>query len=350
MRVIVNRNHGGHVPPHECENGLPAPAYESPGRIEAVRAALASRGGYTFEEGRFVDERTVLALHEPAYVEFLRSTSAELARAPAGAPRFAIPSVFPYGRETPRYRGKAQAGLFCFDTYTPITPGTFDAALSSASAACHGADLLAQGVEHSLYVLARPPGHHAERGRCGGYSYLNNAALAADRLSRFGPVAILDLDVHHGNGAQHLFYDRRDILVVSLHGDPDYLFPHFSGFADETGTGEGLGFNRNFPLPPGTCERAYRPALETALETIGRFQPAFLLVSFGTDAHEADPIGGFKLQTAFFATMGVLVRQLALSTLIVQEGGYNLETIGECAAEFLEAFRNASPGTLSNAK
>ena len=177
-----------------------------------------------------------------------------------------------------------------------------------------------------------------KRGRCGGYSYFNNAAIAANRLANDGPVAVLDLDVHHGNGTQHLFYDRSDVLVVSLHGDPDHLFPHFSGFEDETVKLPGLGFNRNFPLPPGTGVRVYRPALEKALEVIGRFRPAFLVVSLGT-RHQADPIGGFKLPTEFFRSMGEAVRQLNLPTLIVQEGGYNLETIGDCVAEFLAASR-----------
>lgn len=339
MRVIVNSGHARHAPPQECENGLPTAPYEAPGRIDAIRAALDARGGFTFDESPTVAEESLFALHDPAYVAFLRETSTELAKAPKDSPAFAIPSVFPFGPSPPRNRGKARAGIFCFDTYTAITAGTYAAALSSASAAIAAADLLANGIERSAYALARPPGHHAERGRCGGYSFFNNAALVADRLAKLGRVAVLDLDVHHGNGTQHLFYDRSDVLFVSIHGDPDYLFPHFSGFADETGTGAGLGCNSNLPLPPGTGVRIYRPALEHALEEIGRFRTAFLVVSFGTDAHEADPIGGFKLPTDFFATMGRLVRQMDLPTLVVQEGGYNLKTIGECAEKLLTAFQ-----------
>src|SRR5688572_6533379 len=171
-------------------------------------------------------------------------------------------------------------GEFCFDTYTPLVAGTFDAALRTASAAVLAADAVAAG-ERVVYALGRPPGHHAERARCGGYSYLNGTALAADRLSRLGSVAVLDVDVHHGNGTQHLFYDRPDVLTVSVHGDPAGLFPYFSGYAEETGTGRGLGFNRNLPLPPKTDDACYQPALETALDAINRHRPAFLVVALG---------------------------------------------------------------------
>jgi acetoin utilization deacetylase AcuC-like enzyme len=322
---------------------VPTRPFEVPVRVAAIRAALVAAGGFTFEEAPPLDEFRVMALHDPAYVAYLRETSDALARPARGMPNFAIPSVFPYspGGAAGSPRGKARAGHYCFDTYTPIVAGTFAAALASASAALHGAELLAQDAERSLYVLGRPPGHHAERFRCGGYSYFNNAALAADRLAPLGRTAVLDLDVHHGNGTQHLFYDRPEVLVVSLHGDPAHLFPHFSGYAEETGTGPGLGCNLNLPLPPGTNARTYRPALETACAAIVRFRSEFLVVSLGTDAHEADPIGGFKLPQEYFREMGQAVRALALPTLIVQEGGYNLATIGACVREFLAPFQTS---------
>jgi acetoin utilization deacetylase AcuC-like enzyme len=337
MRVILNAKHAAHVPPHEADNGTPVPPWEVPARVAAIRAALEARGRFTFEESPPVAEDAVMGLHHPAYAAYLRETSAGLARARGESPRFVVPSVFPYGPAPKARGGRATRGAYCFDTFTPITPGTFAAALGGAAAALRAADLIAGGTERAVYVLTRPPGHHAEADRCGGYSYLNNAALAADRLSKLGPVAVLDLDVHHGNGTQHLFYDRADVLTVSVHGDPEHLFPYFSGFGDETGTGRGLGLNRNLPLPPGTGDRKYRPALEAALEAVGTFRPAALVVSFGADAHEADPIGGFRLSTEFFAKMGALVRQLDVPTVVVQEGGYNLEVIGDCVAGFLGA-------------
>ncbi|MDB5306903.1 MAG: aphA [Gemmataceae bacterium] len=335
MRVIVNRHQAAHAPPQETDNGLPVPPWEVPDRVAAIRAALEVRGGFVFEDAPPGDADAVTGLHDPAYVTYLRETGAELAKARGAAPRFVVPSVFPFG-PAPRVRGgRAARGGYCFDTFTPITAGTYAAALGGAAAALRAADLVAGGGDRAVYVLTRPPGHHAEKARCGGYSYLNNAALAADRLSKLGPVAVLDLDVHHGNGTQHLFYHRADVLTVSVHGDPELLFPYFSGFEDETGTGPGLGFNRNLPLPPGTGERKYRPALETALEVVSGFRPAFVVVSFGVDSHEADPIGGFRLPTEYFAKMGAGVRQSGVPVVVVQEGGYNCDVLGACAAKFL---------------
>lgn len=330
MRVIVNARHAGHVPKNEFDNGALCPAWDVPGRVEAIRTALERRPGFAFEDAPPLPDDVRVPLHDAAYVSYLRETSAAL------KPNDAVyPSVFPFRTTAQPLGPKALRGAYGFDTYTPILAGTFAAALGSVSAALRGAELIASG-EPSAYVLTRPPGHHAEHARYGGYSYLNSAAIAADHLAQRGSVAVLDLDVHHGNGTQHLFYDRADVLAVSIHGDPTVLFPFFSGFADETGTGAGLGFNHNLPLPHGSGVRNYRPAVKAALEIIGSFKPAFLVVSFGTDTHEADPIGGFRLPTEEYAKLGGAVKQLGLPTLIVQEGGYNCTTIGDCVAGFLE--------------
>lgn len=326
MRVIWNPRHAVHAPPLEVEEGSVTPPFEVPARFDAIHRALNAKGGFTFEEPPPIAVEELFALHDPDYVAYLRDGAS------------GMPSVFPYGPNPRPRSAKTRKGMYCFDTYTPITSGTFDAALGGAAAALHGAELLATGVEQKLYVLTRPPGHHAERARCGGYSYFNNSALVANRLAKLGPVAVLDLDVHHGNGTQHLFFDRADVLTVSLHGDPIHLFPYFSGFADETGTGSGLGFNLNLPLPAASTEREYEPALAAAVERIAKFRPAFLVVPFGADAHESDPIGGMKLPTEHFAEMGRIVNQLGLPTLVVLEGGYNLDTLGPCVAAFLSGF------------
>ena len=336
MRVILNPKHEPHAPPGEVENGAVIPCYECPERLTAVRAALEAAGGYTFEEPPVADEEALAAIHDPAYVAYLRETAAELRRARGGTPRIQWPTVFPYG-PNPRAAGnRALRGQFCFDTYTPVLGGTFAAALGGASAALHAAELVAAGTERQVYVLTRPPGHHAERDRCGGYCYFNNAALAGDRLAKLGKVAVLDVDVHHGNGTQHIFNDRADVLTVSVHGDPAALYPFFSGFADETGTGPGLGFNLNVPLPPGTTAKEYRPALAAALEAVAKFGPAFVVLAFGADTHESDPLGGFKLPTGYFREMGTAVRELGLPTVVTQEGGYNLDAIGPCVVEVLK--------------
>ncbi len=341
MRVILNPKHADHAPPGEVEGGAVIPSYEAPGRFDAIRAALEAAGGFCFEELAKPSETCVAAVHDAAYVAYLREASVEAKRARDPAAKQLWPTVFPFG-PNPRATGtRALSGQYCFDTYTPILPGTFAAALGGANAAARAADLVAEGAERAVYVLTRPPGHHAEPDRCGGYCYFNNAAVAAERLSKRGPVAVLDLDVHHGNGTQHIFYSRADVLTVSVHGDPAALYPYFSGFADETGTGAGLGFNLNLPLPPGTGVKEYRPALATALDAVRRFEPSFLVFAFGADAHEADPIGGFKLPTKFFAEMGAAVRELGLPTVVVQEGGYNLATLGGCVAEVLKGLRAA---------
>lgn len=331
VRVIGNPAHAAHVPPHEVDNGTIVPPWEVPARYEAIRAALAARGGYAFEDAPPVAPDAACALHDPGYVAYLRDTAAALA-----VGEWVMPSVFPFAPGAARGE-KARRGTYGFDTFTAITAGSFVAALGGVAAALRGVDLIASRSERMVYALTRPPGHHAERARCGGYSFLNSAALAADALSKHGPVAVLDLDVHHGNGTQHLFYARADVLTVSIHGDPAELFPYFSGFADETGTGAGLGLNLNLPLPLGTDAAGYRPALAAALERVAAFRPAFLVVPFGTDAHEADPIGGLRLPTGFYAELGAAVRAFGAPTLVVQEGGYDVATTGECVAAFLAA-------------
>jgi acetoin utilization deacetylase AcuC-like enzyme len=335
MRVILNSKHEAHAPPGEFENGAVIPCYECPARLAAIKTSLETASGFTFQEAPLAPEEVLTTVHDAAYIAYLRETSAELRRARGNTPKVQWPTVFPYG-PNPRAAGnRALRGHFCFDTYTPVTGGTFAAALGGASAALVATELLLSGAERKVYVLTRPPGHHAERDRCGGYCYFNNSALAANALVHAGKVAILDLDVHHGNGTQHIFYDRADVLTVSVHGDPATLYPFFSGYADETGTGPGLGCNLNMVLPPGTGPKEYRPALAAAVEAIARFQPAFLVLAFGADSHETDPIGGFKLPTGFFREMGLAVRELGLPAVVIQEGGYALETIGGCVVGFL---------------
>ncbi len=303
-----------------------------------IRSALEAIGSYRFEEAEFVTEDEIAAIHDRSYIRYLSDTAAELRRARGNTPRMQWPTVFPYGPNASSLPagGRALRGKYCFDTYTPILGGTFAAAMSGASAALRAAELVGGGVERSVFVLTRPPGHHAERDRSGGYCYFNNASLAAERLAKLGRVAVLDIDAHHGNGTQHIFYDRSDVLTISLHGDPATLYPFFSGYTHETGTGMGIGANRNFPLPPATGPKEFRIALDAALEVVQRFQPAFLVLAFGADTHEDDPIGGFKLPTPFFRAMGMKIGELNLPTVITQEGGYHLDVIGGCVVEFLQ--------------
>ena len=331
MLVLTAGSNAGHAPPFEVDGGHPTPPADVPARIEAIRFGLAQVTGVRFQGVEPIDVAKLSPLHDPEYVAFLEQSCNDLR---AGCEAVLFPSVFPY---RPGQRGrsrKGRLGEYCFDTHTPLTAGTFQAARLAASAAVRAADLVADGTDRLVYALTRPPGHHAEQARYGGYSYLNGTALAADRLAKVGPVAVLDIDVHHGNGTQHLFYDRSDVLTVSIHGDPAFLFPHFSGFDEETGTGPGLGSNLNLALPLKTGDRAYVPALATALERIAGFRPAFLVVAVGYDAHERDPIGGFSLSTPCYEAIGRSLRQIDLPTVLVQEGGYGLADLGEIAAAF----------------
>ncbi|HVK12729.1 MAG TPA: histone deacetylase family protein [Gemmataceae bacterium] len=334
MLVLDAGPNADHAPPFEVDGGRVMPPTEVPARMDAIRHGLARVPATRFEKPS-PHGRATAWLHDLDYRAFLRETCDELRRSPADRPLDPLfPSVFPYRAGQTGMSLKGRLGQYCFDTHTPLLPGTFDAALRTVTTAVHAADVVASGIERLVYALGRPPGHHAEKARYGGYSYLNATAHAADRLSNSGPVAVLDIDVHHGNGTQHLFYDRRDVFTVSVHGDPAFLFPHFSGFADETGTGPGLGANLNLPLWLKTDDRTYQPALETALERIARSRPAFLVVAVGYDAHERDPIGGFALTTPYYETVGRTVRQLGLPTVVVQEGGYGLADLSDLAAAF----------------
>lgn len=229
------------------------------------------------------------------------------------------------------------ASHFIMDTYTPLTKGTYKAALAAVDVALSGAHELLKGVK-PVYCLCRPPGDHAEYKTMGGYCYFNNAALAATQLAAKGKVAILDIDFHHGSGTQSIFYDRSDILYVSIHVDPRVRFPYSSGFANEKGAGEGLGYNYNFPLKLGTSNEEYHKVLEKSLRVIKKYRPEFLVVSCGFDTHKDDPIGGFKLTTPYYKEIAHEISTLNLPTLLVQEGSYNTTTIGEIAYNFLSGF------------
>lgn len=235
----------------------------------------------------------------------------------------------------------AQAGYYCFDMAAPITAGTYEAAVESARCAVAAAQAVLEGDGGgAAYALCRPPGHHAGPDYCGGFCYLNNAALAAQHLVMAGKtrVAILDLDYHHGNGTQDIFYPRNDVLFISLHADPNTQYPYFWGHADETGTGQGQGFNVNFPLPRGTTETVWLATFDQALTHVRNFHPDALIISFGVDTFEHDDVGDFGISQNGFAGIGRRLHSLHLPTLLIQEGGYNLTAVGPCVTTVLSAF------------
>lgn len=271
----------------------------------------------------------IRAVHDKALVAYLEDICPRL-----GEREMIYPEVFPIRHPDRRPRSpEMRAGYFCIDTFTPLTRNVLPAARAAVDTALTGAYLLLQR-ERIVYALVRPPGHHAERRVYGGFCYFNNAAVAAHRLSAEGRVAVLDIDHHHGNGTQDIFWERGDVLTVSIHGHPRNCYPYFSGYADEKGDGDGLGANRNFPLQPGIADDAYLKTLDEALHAIARFKPAFLVLAVGFDTMKGDPTGTFELSAAGMRRVGERIGSLGIPTLAVQEGGYSVQNLRRGAPAF----------------
>ena len=337
MPVVATDAHRGHDPPHEVDYGeVVRPVYERVERAERIRDALAA-AGHPLVAPEAHGMGPVLAVHEPALVGFLEGAWA--AWRAAGGPEVLIPDSFAIGRlgrggARDPGGGVGRPGWFCFDTATPLVAGSFAAAVAAADAALTAADLVAGGAP-AAYALCRPPGHHAGPGYYGGFCLLNNAAIAARVLSRLGRVAVVDVDFHHGNGTQDIFWEDPQVLYVSLHGDPAAHYPHFTGAAEEAGGGAGRGTTRNLPLPDGTGDDAYLEALAGAMALVAGFEPATLVVSAGFDTFAGDPIGAFAVTTAGFARIGAALAGAGRPTVVVQEGGYALEALGANAVALL---------------
>jgi len=329
MRCFWDERQRGHAPEAEFFNGKLHPAAEHQGRIDAILAAIGPTEGpadYGIEP--------ILRVHSRAFVHFLRGAFDEW-RA-AGREGDAFPYTFPIvGRRPLSFnRIDASLGQYSFDTSTPIGPGTWDAAYWSVQTALAALDALLSG-ERRAFAFTRPPGHHAGRNYLGGYSYLNHAAICAEGAlaAGKGSVAILDVDYHHGNGTQDIFAGREDVAFASIHADPTTDYPFFWGHADES-----RGNILNLPLPRGTDWNGYTPALTHALDWIEQREPRLLIVSYGADTHEADPISHFELKTSDYAAMARRIASLGLPTLIVMEGGYAVEALGANVAAFLGGF------------
>ncbi|NQU42200.1 histone deacetylase family protein [bacterium] len=319
--VVVPREHHIH---HLHERGY----VERPVRVQAVLEGLRQ---FPLEERpvRHHGLDAVRAVHDPKLIAFLKKGETEL---PPG--RLLYPDFFPVRRpdRLPR-EWEMQTGYFCIDTFTPLTSTVFQIARNAVDSALTGADLLLAGST-LVYVLCRPPGHHAERAAFGGFCYFNNAAIAAHRLSANGPVALLDIDYHHGNGTQDIFYQRSDVLTVSVHGHPRTSYPYFAGYADEKGEGDGVGYNRNYPIYPGATTAQYLEVLDRALRRVSRFKPEWLVVSLGLDIMGGDPSGQFRVTPQGMRQIGERLGHMGLPTLVVQEGGYSLRNLRQGAAQF----------------
>lgn len=337
MKAFLDPRQHGHDPKMFMANGTRLPNPEQPARIDMLRAG-AEAAGCRFEPPADHGMAPLAAVHAPEYLVFLQTIHARWSRI-EGAADEVIPNIHP-DRRTASYPRSAvgQAGFHQADTACPIAAGTWEAAYWSAQTALSATDAVLAG-ERAAYALCRPPGHHAFADLAGGFCFLNNSAIAAATLLRAGRrPAILDVDVHHGNGTQGIFYARSDVLTVSIHADPERFYPFFWGHAQERGEGAGLGCNLNLALPRGTDDAGYLDALDTALVRIRAFGADALVVALGLDAHEGDPFKGFRVTTPGFARIAAKIATLGLPTVVVQEGGYLQPALGANLTSFLSGF------------
>ena len=334
--------HEAHAPATEFFRGERVPCFESPARAAVVHAELVARG-HALREPTHDSAALLAQVHGARYLAFLRSAWDDwLALDPANAGVQPFPSVWPVRSLRSDIEPEnfvARLGLYSMDNGTPLVAGTWAAAKAAADAAASAAAIVGTQVR-SAFCATRPPGHHAGADFMGGYCFLNNAAVAAQASRDRGcdRVAILDVDYHHGNGTQSIFYERADVLFVSLHGDPRTEYPFFLGHADETGAGAGHGFNLNLPLPAGTDVGGWFAALATACTRITTYRPDALVVSLGLDTYAGDPISHFQLQAADFSRLGAQLARLGLPTVFVLEGGYASAELGVNAVNVLDGF------------
>ncbi len=352
MKFFYTNTHEQHNPAFEVyDGGKRMPYLESPQRMQRILNALQKTDWAEIHPPRDFGLAPLRAVHSEAYLNFLASAFDEWRAADPEAGSSAeatalLPATFAAKRDQMPESILGKAGFFLLDLSVPIVRGTYAAALSSANCALSAAQAITENssapssfISHpSSFALCRPPGHHAGREIAGGYCFLNNAAIAAHWLTQFGRVAILDVDYHAGNGTQDIFYNRGDVLTISIHADPSYEYPYYAGYATETGDGAGLGFHRNFPLPAGTGETSYLTALEESLNLIRAFAPAHLVVSMGMDIYKDDPLGTFKITRSGISEIGKRIAALKLPSAVIMEGGYNTDELGDNVVAFLKGF------------
>ncbi|MBD3626011.1 MAG: histone deacetylase family protein [Rhodobacteraceae bacterium] len=335
MKAILDERQGKHDPQNFMANGVVSRSPEQPARIGVLKAA-AEEAGYAFETPADAGLGPIAAVHSAEYLTFLQTIHRRWSRIEGAAPEV-IPNIHPASR-TDSYPKSAigQAGYHQADTACPISEHTWESAYWSAQSAIAGADLVAGG-QTGVYALCRPPGHHAFSDLAGGFCFLNNSAIAAERIRsyRLRP-AILDVDVHHGNGTQGIFYRREDVLTVSIHADPERFYPFFWGHSHERGEGEGLGSNLNLPLPRGTGDDDYLVTLDTALSRVKAFGADCLVVALGLDASIDDPFKGLAITQEGFRRIGNRLAGAGIPVLLVQEGGYLSDSLGPNLRSLLE--------------
>ncbi len=331
MKIFFDEAQLYHAPERAFHNGTIGPYREVALRAGNVATILGAP-----EAPADLGIEPLRAVHDPEYLDHLQSAYPRWLE--AGRSGEALPYVWPIRRRRAidLERIDALLGRFSYDATTPIVADTWKSAYASAQTALGAADAVIAG-DRIAFALCRPPGHHAGADYMGGYCYLNNAAIAAQRASDAGlsKIAILDIDYHHGNGTQDIFWHRSDVLYVSIHGDPSVDYPFYWGRSDEVGEGEGQGYNLNLPLPHGTDLRRYRVALEQALARVDKFAPHLLVISFGADTFIEDPICGFSLRTRDFQEVANAIAQCDLPMVVIFEGGYAVDDLAANVSSFL---------------
>lgn len=339
--VIYSTLNGLHNPQFEIFNGEKKPHQDTPQRVNVILKALEKSGVADIEDCKASNEDEVVKTntHDSNYLNYLKTTSEYAFKVAFDRqlPDFAIyPSIHPYVGYAQANNSISKRGMYIYDTYTPIMKDTYEVAVASATIAIMTARML-NGGHQLVYGLTRPSGHHALASMGGGMCYLNNVAIAANYLRQNSnqKIAVLDIDFHHGNGTQDIFYRNPDVLTISIHADPHFHYPHFSGYSEEIGEDDGKGLNKNLPLPSKTSNAGYSIAVQEALSQIKKFSPAYLLIAAGFDTHECDPLGNFKLTTQYYKELGNNIGALEIPTLVLQEGGYATENLGKNVVSFL---------------
>ncbi len=346
MRAFYHPAQAAHSPQQYMRFGRVIAPKDVPERTGALLAAVRA-AGITAETPSGDHEAARRAVHTPGFLHFLATAWDRWQQLPEKGPEV-WPNTFPYWNARPEDPARpecpsedllAHAGWYLGDLSVPIGPQTWLSIRESCNTAIAAADAVLSG-ERIAYALCRPSGHHARADRASGFCYVNNTAAAAQHLrGRFNRVAILDVDAHHGDGTQQIFYLRNDVLTISIHADPRNYYPFYTGYAEEVGHGPGAGFNLNLPLAPGSGADAMNTAIDSAANRIRSFGADAVVVALGFDAHARDPIGVLKLQSEDFGGVGALVKALGLPTLVVQEGGYAVDALTDCLAAFLGGLR-----------
>jgi acetoin utilization deacetylase AcuC-like enzyme len=342
MRTVYSAQHYLRAA-SELIGGQIKPSYECPERVEIILNRIKEVNLGDVIKPQSFELNHIHAIHDIEYINFLQNCWDDWVA--EGNQGELLPVIWP-GRSMPSLKCPqhidGKAGYYCLAADTSITADTWQAVKAAADVAITASMLINNG-EAAAFALTRPPGHHATADAYGGYCFINNAAISAQYLLDHGAarVAILDVDFHHGNGTQSIFYERADVLVQSIHGEPSQSFPYFSGYADECGLGEGVGFNINYPLPPGTLYESWQLELQNALGEISEYSPDALLVSLGVDTFEHDPISSFKLKSADFSDLGKRIGGLNLPTVFMMEGGYAVKQIGINTINVLSGFEHA---------